>query len=62
VLAGERSRRLHQLPRRPLEDHAAAFAPALGTEVDDMIGAADDVEVVFSRAPRISMYSVTDSA
>src|SRR6185436_7312123 len=45
-LPGVRLRRLRDLLRRALDDDAATALAALGTEVDDPIGALDDVEVV----------------
>ena len=47
VLAGKAARHLGHLLRRTLGDDDAAGTAALGAEVDDVVGALDEVEVVF---------------
>ncbi len=47
VLAGKAARHLGHLLRRTLGDDEAAGTAALGAEVDDVVGALDEVEVVF---------------
>ncbi len=48
VGAGERVGRLHDVGGRALGDQAAAVASGAGAEVDDVVGAADGVFVVFN--------------